>query len=128
MITKKELGHLHLMLVWLTGFSGSVTITNSVYTKIGNLCHVFTGLQFADATGTITKGDKVVINPASLPFARIQTNGQGTGSAVFHYNASGNALGSVTASDGDLRIFVHSVIGSPTRDASIHITFTYQTT
>ena len=112
----------------LNGFSGSATVNDSVYTKIGNLCHIFTRIQFASSSGTLAVGDKIVIQPSSLPFSRIQTDGQGTGSAVFHYNASGNGLASVTASGADLRIFVHNVIGSPTRAATAFVAFTYQTT
>ena len=112
----------------LNGFSGSGTANDSVYTKIGNLCHIFTRIQFASSSGTLAVGDKFVIQPSSLPFTRIQTDGQGTGSAVFHYNANGNGLASVTASGSDLRIFVHNVIGSPTRTSTAYIAFTYQTT
>jgi len=111
----------------LNGFSGSATVNDSVYTKIGNLCHIFTRISFGSSSGNLAVGDKIVINPSSLPFTRIQTDGQGTGSAVFHYNASGNGLASVTASGSDLRIFVHNVIGSPTRTSTAFIAFTYQT-
>jgi len=112
----------------LNGFSGSATVNDSVYTKIGNLCHIFTRIQFASSSGNLAVGDKIVIQPSSLPFARLTGDGQGTGSAVLHYNANGNGLASVTASGADLRIFVHNVIGSPTRASTAFVAFTYQTT